>query len=238
MVASRWARLGAKEADGGEERTKAATKVGRSRRVLGGAPLVTAHVAAAGGRFFKRYLSKFGTKILIIIKYMNLMRSSTTRTKGYWTQLKKQRAKYQILQLLMNLVTRFKNKLGEGGYGPVGHIARWTRNSSEETFRHINSRDLNGLMMKISTLHYMANLGVAGFYHRLLDHDPPPPLLLDHDPSPPRLLDHELSPMIFQVMTQVRSALDVWAPLSLPKQLARENFSLNNREKNLILRSV
>ena len=36
-----------------------------------------------------------------------------------WTQLKKQRAKYQILQLLMNLVTRFKNKLGEGGYGPV-----------------------------------------------------------------------------------------------------------------------
>ncbi|KAH9680675.1 Ribosomal protein L11 methyltransferase-like protein [Citrus sinensis] len=37
---------------------------------------------------------------------------------------------------------------------------------------------------------------------RLLDHDPPPPLLLDHDPSPPRLLDHELSPMIFQVMTQ------------------------------------
>ncbi|KAK9183300.1 hypothetical protein WN944_026451 [Citrus x changshan-huyou] len=34
---------------------------------------------------------------------------------------------------------------------------------------------------------------------RLLDHDPPPPLLLDHDPSPPRLLDHELSPMIFQV---------------------------------------
>ncbi|KAK9229755.1 hypothetical protein WN944_022721 [Citrus x changshan-huyou] len=70
---------------------------------------------------------------------------------------------------------------------------------------------------------------------RLLDHDPPPPLLLDHDPSPPRLLDHELSPMIFQVMTQVRSALDVWAPLSLPKQLARENFSLNNGEKNLIL---
>ncbi|GAY64886.1 hypothetical protein CUMW_237030, partial [Citrus unshiu] len=43
----------------------------------------------------------------------------------------------------------------------------------------------------------------------LLDHDPPPPLLLDHDPSLPRLLDHELSPMIFQVMTQVRSALDV-----------------------------
>ncbi|KAK9229573.1 hypothetical protein WN944_022536 [Citrus x changshan-huyou] len=43
----------------------------------------------------------------------------------------------------------------------------------------------------------------------LLDHDSPPPLLLDHDPSPPRLLDHELSPMIFQVMTQVRSALDV-----------------------------
>ncbi|ESR45115.1 hypothetical protein CICLE_v10003323mg [Citrus x clementina] len=43
---------------------------------------------------------------------------------------------------------------------------------------------------------------------RLLDHDPPPPLLLDHDPSLPRLLDHELSPMIFQVMTQVRSALD------------------------------
>ncbi|KAK9205340.1 hypothetical protein WN943_015607 [Citrus x changshan-huyou] len=70
---------------------------------------------------------------------------------------------------------------------------------------------------------------------RLLDYDPPPPLLLDHDPSPPHLLDHELSPMIFQVMTQVRSALDVWAPLSLPKQLARENFSLNNREKNLIL---
>ncbi|KAK9184736.1 hypothetical protein WN943_025087 [Citrus x changshan-huyou] len=70
---------------------------------------------------------------------------------------------------------------------------------------------------------------------RLLDHDLPPPLLLDHDPSPPRLLDHELSPMIFQVMTQVRSALDVWAPLSIPKQLARENFSLNNREKNLIL---
>ncbi|KAK9175818.1 hypothetical protein WN944_027828 [Citrus x changshan-huyou] len=70
------------------------------------------------------------------------------------------------------------------------------------------------------------------------DHDPPPPLLLDHDPSPPRLLDHELSPMIFQVMTQVRSALDVWAPLSLPKQLARENFSLNNGEKNLILRFV
>ncbi|KAK9205089.1 hypothetical protein WN943_015355 [Citrus x changshan-huyou] len=43
----------------------------------------------------------------------------------------------------------------------------------------------------------------------LLDHDPPPPLLLDHNPSPPRLLDHELSPMIFQIMTQVRSALDV-----------------------------
>ncbi|KAH9685696.1 Flavone 3'-O-methyltransferase 1 [Citrus sinensis] len=42
----------------------------------------------------------------------------------------------------------------------------------------------------------------------LLDHDPPPPLLLDHDPSLPRLLDHDPSPMIFQVMTQVRSALD------------------------------
>ncbi|KAK9195674.1 hypothetical protein WN943_003799 [Citrus x changshan-huyou] len=37
---------------------------------------------------------------------------------------------------------------------------------------------------------------------KLLDHDPPPPLLLDDDPSPPRLLDHEQSPMIFQVMTQ------------------------------------
>ena len=30
MVASRWARLRAKEVDGGEERTEAATKVGRS----------------------------------------------------------------------------------------------------------------------------------------------------------------------------------------------------------------
>ncbi|KAK9183121.1 hypothetical protein WN944_026270 [Citrus x changshan-huyou] len=44
---------------------------------------------------------------------------------------------------------------------------------------------------------------VAAVSSKLLDHDPPPPLLLDHDPSPPRLLDHELSPMIFQVMIQL-----------------------------------
>ena len=49
MVASRWARLGAKEANGEEERTEAATKVGRSRRELGGAPLVTAFEGACGG---------------------------------------------------------------------------------------------------------------------------------------------------------------------------------------------
>ena len=38
-----------KEADGGEERIEAAIKVGRSRRVLGGAPLVMAREGACGG---------------------------------------------------------------------------------------------------------------------------------------------------------------------------------------------
>ncbi|KAK9192524.1 hypothetical protein WN944_003217 [Citrus x changshan-huyou] len=57
MVASRWARFGAKEADGEEERTEAATKVGRSQRVLGGAPLVTARMAAADGSLSMESLS-------------------------------------------------------------------------------------------------------------------------------------------------------------------------------------
>ena len=52
MVASGWARLGAKKADGGEERTEVATKVGRSRRVLGGAPLVTAREGTCDGSWW------------------------------------------------------------------------------------------------------------------------------------------------------------------------------------------
>ncbi|KAK9181889.1 hypothetical protein WN944_025030 [Citrus x changshan-huyou] len=57
------------------------------------------------------------------------------------------------------------------------------------------------LRHQLTSQPYCTSLGCWGKI-RLLDHDPPPPLLLDHDPSPPRLLDHELSLMIFQVMTQ------------------------------------
>ena len=64
--------------------------IGDDPRVKGGRAkvktiftMITFHGVAVTSMhgFFKRYLSKFGTKILIIIKYMNLMRSSTTRTK-------------------------------------------------------------------------------------------------------------------------------------------------------------